>query len=242
MIRWFHLLLSGMLGIGMMAWPKLAQADQQDRHVVVSLRMIGHQLLLHAGDLESRVLPIEREGDRYKIPFESEFAFEPGHLAATVDSMLRATMSTERYLVEVEECETRQVVYSYEMGFQRGMDIIPCSERGQPKGCYAIYLTLWGEADEFEAEISQPAPSAKIGTWGMLLLGSLLLGILIWRRTQGNSEVLPDHLVKIGVFQFDPHQLTLTHQEEITPLTSKEADLLALLHRSVISIRTSSGG
>ena len=216
--------------------PQTVHADQQDRHVVVSLRMIGHQLLLNAGDLESRVLPIERVGDRYKIPFESEFSFDPGELVATVDSMIMSAGIADRYLVEVEDCGNQQVVYSYEMGFSRQFDMVPCGGRAQPQGCYQIFLTLWNDEEAEQQLVSPARPGLPAGTWGLMILGVVLFGILLWRRSTKSSEDSPeaaDHLVAIGVFQFDPHQLTLTHQEDTTPLTSKEADLLALLHSSV---------
>ena len=54
-----------------------AQEVQSEAHVKVALRMVGHEVLLSLGDSSSRVLPIEKENDRYVIPFESEFEFKP---------------------------------------------------------------------------------------------------------------------------------------------------------------------
>ena len=48
-----------------------AQFMQDERHIEASLRMIGHQVLLSSGDSISRILPIKKEDDRYRIQFES---------------------------------------------------------------------------------------------------------------------------------------------------------------------------
>ena len=53
-----------------------AQFMQDERHIEVSLRMIGHHVLLSSGDSISRILPIKKEDDRYRIQFESEFEFK----------------------------------------------------------------------------------------------------------------------------------------------------------------------
>ena len=50
-----------------------AEDTQEERHLEVSLRMIGHQVLLNSNDSTSRVMPIKKENDRYRIQFESEF-------------------------------------------------------------------------------------------------------------------------------------------------------------------------
>ena len=42
----------------------LAQTAADNGHILVSLRMIGHQMLLQAGDSTSVILPVEKEGER----------------------------------------------------------------------------------------------------------------------------------------------------------------------------------
>jgi hypothetical protein len=92
-----------------------AQSAFDEKHLQVSLRMIGHQVLLSSGDSSSRVLPIvEREG-QYRIRFESEFEFEPEVLLATVDRVVKETELAGAYILEVEACETGEVVYGFEM-------------------------------------------------------------------------------------------------------------------------------
>jgi len=52
-----------------------------EKYLEVSLRMVGRQVLLNSGDSTSRVLPIIKRNDRYKI--ESEFEFNPEELVYT---------------------------------------------------------------------------------------------------------------------------------------------------------------
>ena len=119
-----------------------AQDSIAEKHIEVALRMIGHQILLNANDSTSRVLPIEKENGSYKIQFESAFAFHPEELVATVNSVAKETGIANNYIVEVEQCETGEVVYSYEMNFVKKTDIIPCKTRDQPEFCYSLSFTI----------------------------------------------------------------------------------------------------
>ena len=66
-----------------------AQTPKEEKHLLVSLRMVGHQVLLSSGDSTSSVFPIEKEGESYKIQFGAAFAFNPGDLASTIDRVIR---------------------------------------------------------------------------------------------------------------------------------------------------------
>ena len=61
--------------IGLFSFCKnsFAEREKIDTDIQLALRMVGHQLLLMAGDSSSRVLPIQKDGNRYEIPFEVEF-------------------------------------------------------------------------------------------------------------------------------------------------------------------------
>lgn len=119
-----------------------AQSEKQERHILVSMRMIGHQVLLNAGDTTSRVFPVEKKGTGYQISFDSAFGFNPGELAATVDRLILQTKIASSYIVEVKTCETEAVVYSYEKGDSVNPDLIPCGPRFQPEACYVLFITI----------------------------------------------------------------------------------------------------
>ena len=49
------------------------------------MRMIGNDILYCLGDESSRVLPVEKSGEHYRISFEFEFGFDPDDLVSIVD-------------------------------------------------------------------------------------------------------------------------------------------------------------
>ena len=112
-----------------------SSSSKEEQHIEVSMRMIGHQVLLSLGDSTSRVLPIEKKGeDEYKIRFENEFAFNPESVASVIDSVIAATKIASNYIVEFEACETDQVVHSYEIGRTVNDNVLACGTRDQPRG------------------------------------------------------------------------------------------------------------
>lgn len=119
-----------------------AQSKREEQHILVSMRMIGHRVLLYTGDSSSRILPVEKVNGRYRIQFESSFEFNPEALASIIDPMVKETKIANSYIVEVERCNTEQVVYSYEIGDSMTPDLMPCSQRSQPKACYVLFITL----------------------------------------------------------------------------------------------------
>lgn len=119
-----------------------AQSTKEEQHILVAMRMIGHQILLNSGDSTSRVFPIEKEGESYKIQFASAFAFNPGELASTVNRLVNQTKIASSYIVEVKRCENDELVYSYEKGDSLNPDLMPCGPRFQSKACYVVFFTI----------------------------------------------------------------------------------------------------
>ena len=119
-----------------------AQTPKEEKHLLVSLRMVGHQVLLSSGDSTSSVFPIEKEGESYKIQFGAAFAFNPGDLASTIDRVIREMKTASSYIVEVKRCENDEVVYSYEKGDSINPELMPCGPRYQSKACYVIFFTV----------------------------------------------------------------------------------------------------
>ncbi len=218
-----------------------SQFMQDERHIEVSLRMIGHRVLLSSGDSISRILPIKKEDDRYRIQFESEFEFYPGELVNTINQVVKETSMSTSYIVEVEKCETGEVVYSYEMNNLEQTDIIPCQSRVQPKSCYSLLFTLIGSVEPIELlhDVTQDPPngsSSKVGkvTYSIIsLLLVFMLGafVFLWKRRR-NSIVDPN-LIPLGEYQFDKRNAELLFEDQRTELTGKEADLLLLLYKAV---------
>jgi hypothetical protein len=248
MLQPFKIILFTLVTIVGFATNGLAQKAAEEGHILVSLRMIGHQVLLQAGDSTSRVLPVVKEGKRYKLQFTSDFHFDPEQLVALVDSVVKKSQVAESYLVEVENCLVRQVVYSYEIGASHRLDLVPCRGRIQPKGCYTLFFTILDVESQGLVQgksLLQPTKSDLGGQKGMVFSGMviaalvvlLLIGISVYsmKRRVTTKENANANLITLGEYQFDPRNMELRHKDEVEELTSKESDLLLLLHTSANS-------
>ncbi len=226
-----------------------------DKSMRVSMRLIGHHFLLSIGDSTSRVLPITKEEARFKIPFSTEFSFNPTDLVKTVIGVVEETDFAHHFIVEVEQCLSHEVVYSFEVQNTWRSDLVPCAGRVLPKSCYNLFITLF-KSDNWQMEKNSgtilhdlhsnmatkqtaSASDGKVavtknfgrGLFVLLLLSPLILigSLLHFRRKNGKVHQDPD-LVSIGDYQFNKRNMTLLHKEGHTELTSKEADLLTLLY------------
>lgn len=212
-----------------------AQTTYDQKQMEVSLRMIGHQVLLKAFDSTSRVLPIEKIDGRYCIQFESEFSFNPDDLISTINAALEDKSTVKGYIVEVENCASGKVVYSFEMGDLNTPLVAPCRGRDQPKNCYRIFLSLKESPRSEEQAVVSTASKSNTGLY-LMLLSSVLLVLIIWwlivRQIRSKASSINPHAIAIGAFQFDPRKGTLYMAKLEIELSSKEADLLLLLHAS----------
>ena len=125
-----------------------AHTDIGEKQINVTMRMIGHEVLLCSNDSESLILAIEKEEDRYKIEFSSEFEFKHDDLRPIISENLEKIGITESYIVEVEECESKKIIYNYQIGGLVAQNINPCGGRAQSMGCYKIFITLLDESNQ----------------------------------------------------------------------------------------------
>jgi len=219
-----------------------AQALQDDTRGMVAMRMIGHQILLSMGDSTSRILPIEKEKNGYRIRFENDFEFNPENLVQIINEVVEQADFATSYFVVVENCKAKEQVYSYAMGINEEVDLVPCQGRLQPSGCYEIVFTMATEidiqsliavndnypVDELENQASQHA-KVPFSIYMFLAILVLFVLFLVVKKMNGNNK----HTIKIGEYKFDTKNLLLLINGEKTELTSKESDLLLLLHNSV---------
>jgi len=216
-----------------------AQDKHNDNHIEVSLRMIGHQVLLSSNDSTSRVLPVVKEKNRYRIQFESEFEFRPENLVATIDGVVKETGFASSYIVEVEQCDTGELVYSFKMDAIEQSDIIPCRARLQPKACYSLLFTLI-ETDKLNTKLLYDNNDFNylssiekrrlyyiIGGLFMLLVVVLYV---LWKRRR--KSMIDPNWIPLGEYYFDKRNMELVIEQQRIELTSKEADLLLLLYNA----------
>lgn len=219
-----------------------AQDSFEEKNVEVALRMIGHQVLLCYGDSTSRVLPVSKKNDQYIIQFENEFAFVPEELVAIVDCVVEESGIPNEFILEVEECISSEVVYSYKVDYSETSNMIPCGARFQPKACYNILFTFKTAADmnaqitnaavEFSNEsISEKNPFSSIPFYMLFLL--MIIGVIFFVRRRKKSAVLDPNLIPIGKYYFNKRNTELQIEDQRIELTSKEADLLLFLYDTV---------
>lgn len=216
------------------------QEVANEQHLEVSMRMVGHQVLLSLGDSTSRVLPIERDGNKFKIPFESEFGFNPDSVATVIDSVITATAISKEYIVQSITCETNEVVHSYEVG--KLNSVLACGSRAQPKGCYYLQITLLDlPATEPKAVSTDTAEYDIFGEYTepikliilLLVVIAILSGVILFLKNRNRESDNDPDIIKLGEYTFNRRTMQLIYEEDRIELTSKECDLLQLLYESV---------
>jgi hypothetical protein len=218
-----------------------AQASQSEQRLEVSLRMIGHQLLLNLGDSTSRVLPIEKEAGSYRIQFDTEFLFNPEDLVETVDQIVEESEIDYSFIIRVEECNTGEVAYSYQMGDKFNPAIIPCRTRPLPEACYSLLFTRL----DSETRVGSLSPinpktvkrdtfQANQRSYGLIaLLIVFMIGMFLFLRKKRFQSKADPNLIALGDYQFDKRTTELLFDQQRIELTGKEADLLILLYDTV---------
>lgn len=232
----------------------LAQYDTTstvEQHRLVSMRLIGHSILLLSDDSVSRVLPIQRESNRYIIQFEKAFLFNPSELYTAVDSVINLTRLASKYIVEAKKCETGEVVYSYEVDKTAELNLLTCSTRTYPKDCYTLCITIldsnWPMVSSDSTtttllsetitlvDTSASTSFSYFSFAAKLLLGLYLLGLIVYfirkRRKASNNP----NILHIGKYVFDKRSMVLSHEGVKVELSGKEADLLNVLYTAANS-------
>ncbi|MGK0384818.1 MAG: DNA-binding winged helix-turn-helix (wHTH) protein [Bacteroidia bacterium] len=211
--------------------------SKKEQHIEVSMRMVGHQVLLSLGDSSSRVLPIEKKGeDKYQIRFENEFAFNPESIASVIDSVITATKIASNYIVQFESCETNQIVHAYEIGRTVDYNVLACETRNQPKACYNLLITILKPSTatssvELVASRDYNLTDKYIVLVILLacvLLPMILVPLLLNRKTKSKTSV-DQNIISIGQYRFNKRKMELWFEDQRVELTSKECDLLQLL-------------
>lgn len=214
----------------------ISYGESNEQRIKVDLRLIGHEFLLALNDSTSRVLPIENVNGRYAVKFEREFRFEPNLLLVSTLKVMEASRIMDTYIIEVENCETKELVYSVRASIEKQQDMQSCLQREVPVDCYVFYFTVIENVEppkviqNNDVEVEE---ESSLNIW-MLILGSIVGLILILipifyfvkrkKVAQYNSD-----LINIGQFQYDQKGMMLLLKAQSIELSSKESDLLYLL-------------
>lgn len=212
----------------------VAQTNESDKHTLNAMRIIGHELLLDASDSTSLVLPVIKQSNTYTIQFATEFQFLPKQLFETIDSVIKATNIAARYIVEVEVCTTKEIIYSYEAGRSTLAEMIPCAFREPEKACYSIAITIL-ETDVVVTtgikKLNESAPN-WMPISAVVLIVAILIKVLFRRKKKIAKEYANTHGILIGTYKFDPVNSVLITQQGKISFSAKESELLQLLNKN----------
>jgi len=188
--------------------------------VKMSLRNVGHHLLLSNQDSTSLVKPVVALSEsKYQLSFENQLAIQPDSLVSFVkESFLKADLPFN-YLVEVLQCNNNEVAYSYEIKQQIEKGIIPCAGRTLKKDCYYINVRF----TKFPTE--KKSNSNLVYVFGFSILAFLIF--LIYKKKSKSSKN-DTNFASIGRFKFYPEQNKLVKEAIEISLSKKECELLSI--------------
>ena len=147
--------------------PSFAKPSDRDLRVKqtnITIRMIGHRLLLLAGDSTSRVMPVTeiREGT-FLLKFENEFVFNHDSLIALTQRLLPKAQFPSGYTVTVHDCTDASIVYGFQIN-KASPNYLACRGRSQSSGCYTIEIAFpdfYENTDQKKADIGLPTEKLK---------------------------------------------------------------------------------
>lgn len=245
----------GWLVMASLVFPAFANGTTEevmnDKHNRVVMRMIGHELLNCWGDRESRVLPIERENDQYRIAFEFEFGFDPDDIISVVEEVIAGADFPAHYFVEVLQCGTDKLAHSFEISNVLDLGLLPCEGRRLPVDCYTLLVTIMDPS-----LIAKPAigwepgmttktksdPAAANGEASSFLSFHptvfavplvLLLAFGLYFSSRKRTAEEDPHVLLLGGSRFDKRSMKFSFQGEEVQFSNKEAELLTVLHSAV---------
>ena len=144
---------------------KHSDRDLRAKQVNLIIRQIGHRLLLQAGDSTSRVLPVtESKEGTFLLKFEDELVFNHDSLMVMSQALLPKTQFPSGYAVTVHDCMKGNIVYGFQLS-NTSPDILACSGRSQPPGCYTIefaFPDFYEKVEQKKAGIDQLTEPVKV--------------------------------------------------------------------------------
>jgi len=182
----------------------------------VSLRDIGHKLLLQNNDSTSLVLPIKKKSDDwFEISFGSKISISPVSLTKTVNDAFNKLKLPANYIVEVRNCELNEIVYSYKVSVKETETTIPCLSRNLPKACYTLNIKF----------LSSSKNSFRLITYS-ILIGILIILFFLFNRKKRKNNINTSYTINKDVLNVEERILTLNDID--IPLTEKEVEILTL--------------
>ncbi|QNR24638.1 winged helix-turn-helix domain-containing protein [Croceimicrobium hydrocarbonivorans] len=218
-LRLFHTILGLFFSI-------LLSAKGEAAHYQVAVRQMGHHILSDFGDINSRVMPVEQEGDLFILKFEKPFSFEPLRLVDRIEETVIQAKLSEYYQVALINEATGEVVYSFEHSPDSLSNIIPCLGRDQPTAKYRLQIRF----PDFQEE-----ESAEFPLWLMaiFIVGPIVLLLMYPRKKNIEAEPLSEDSIQLGAYTYSPTKAQLSFKDQKQELTGKEGELLLRLYQDI---------
>lgn len=212
-----------------LTWFFSAPTDRKDDFselVKISMRDIGDRLLTATHDSTSLVLPVVALDDsKYELSFQNTLSFEPSTLVTIVEGAFIKAKLPQEYIVEVVQCTSEEVAYSYQMTTEEQTTIIPCSGRDLPESCYKIVVKFSRKSGSFF--------SNQAFLYLPIFLVFLLLESRLNKGRQGIKERKSnEEYTSIGSFLFYPNENLLIRGGLDIGLSKKECELLIIFVES----------
>jgi len=187
----------------------------------VAIRYTGNRLLLFNNDSTSLVLPvIKLDKNKYELSFEKKLEIVPDSLVNTFNKSFKLANLPKDYIVEVINCNTKEVVYSYQFKGSIEENIIPCLGRILSLDCYKIQV-VFTEQKHFST-------LAILYIMGSILLLGLVFFLLREKKPKvGNSFVENDYII-FGTYKFYEDQHKIINKGVEFKLTLKESQILKI--------------
>jgi len=190
------------------------------KELTIAMRQIGHQILLHAGDSSSRVLPVRQADQTFQIQFESPFTFIPDSLVKIVDRELSNSTSNLSYTVNMLECLSKDIIYGFRIGKLEMTTVVPCLGREQPVKCYLLDIAFHKK----QKSIFENSYLLVIALASLSVVA--FVGRTFSRKDKSTKE--PVNFIQIGSYQFFQNKRELKHSDELIDLSEKEGRLLEI--------------
>jgi hypothetical protein len=196
--------------------------------VKIALRDVGNNLLLAQEDSTSLILPIKEIAvNTFELSFNNVLEIHPNTIVETVDKSFKKAQLPENYRVEVNECESVEVAYSYMISPISNQTLVPCRGRVLPEKCYKIQVTF---LNKLQLDYN------KVVLFISILIAFLMLFLIFkwYTATKPKSELeltkieTNEFKQSIGHFYFYPKQHKLVKAANEINLSKKECEILSI--------------
>lgn len=205
------------------AWRVSDRQSMADRSELrIAIRNAGHNTLLLSGDSVSRIEVRSIGRNDFMIDFPGSFTFSTDSLVNSFRQNLSGTEFPSSYTVEVTDLRSGKIIYGFMMAGSADKTVIPCSGRLQPESNYSIRVHFTGQAENTAYYLTFSGLALLLVTGGTYSARRL--------RSTPRAEII---WTEIGSYQFNQDKKLLVRGRERTPLSDKEARLLALFSEHI---------